>query len=745
MDHVVEMSDVGTTADPIEKHIGTSQLTPTAEPASGRWLPAIREIRKQLDQWYGGRFQRLPHQNQVCALYRSLRKESYVFLFYVFQSDPPSIAHVYRCGLRLLMCCASLSPADFTSPVSSFDPVKSTSYYPTGDIRSDRSATIATAMGCLQDLDADPCRKVDVRVATKLFELAQALGDLGLGEYALNISYFALDILEGLHVAAPNDSRLLLASVLSLRGNIFCDMKRNDEAVRAAERAVTLCREHRDSQVIPVPELAYAMVNYAVLLVSIDMTDESAAISFELNEDEELRPEMKEISALSKLCLSTSRIGADDDMALSMAEEAIELSSESENTASRMVLAGAFLNKSKVLSSTSKIEAAHIFSAKAVNLLREMNTTHPVFSLFLAHALDTCSHQLMEADRNGDSYSTRQEAVSLWQSLSTSAPGPIARPLALSLFELARFRFRGGDKKTLGESLKIAESAVEMFRTVEPLDGPRLADALYLVADRMSELERNLEAAADAEESIHYLREASAEDQKYAPDLTFSLSLASSCLAFTDRANDALEYSKEAVEIQHGRKAAEDTKQYNVRLGQLLCEVVVRAAEMDKKHEASSWREELYSLSRSGDLHEIVNVNSRSGDPGETIHEIGIRLPVSGFKKNINYWIDASTDAPGSINGYTSPPTASRFEPRPDKGKGKANMPLNPSLDPSGDRLEAAEDIFSPEVAAALARQLGTEGFRNTGPLLRNILGSGPGSNSHTRGRNGSPGPSSVS
>ena len=40
------------------------------------------------------------------------------------------------------------------------------------------------------------------------------------------------------------------------------------------------------------------MVNYAVLLVSIDMTDESAAISFELNEDEELRPEMKEISAL---------------------------------------------------------------------------------------------------------------------------------------------------------------------------------------------------------------------------------------------------------------------------------------------------------------------------------------------------------------------------------------------------------------------------------------------------------------
>ena len=738
MGHVVEMSDVGTAADPTEKHIGTSQLKPTAEPASGRWLPAIREIRQQLDQWYEDRSQRLSHQDQVRTLSRSLQKVSYVFLFHVFQSDPPSSVHVHRCGLRLLMCCASLSPADFTSPVGSFDPAKSTSYYPTGDIRSDRSVTIATAMGCLDDLDADLCRKVDVRVAAKLFELAQALSDLGLREYALNTSDFALDILEGLHAVAPNNSRLLLASVLSLRGNIFCDLKRNDEAVGAAGRAVTLCQEYRDSQAIPVPELAYAMVNYAILLVSIGLVDESAAMSFELNEDKELRPEMKEVSALSKLCLSTARIGADDDMALSMAEEVIELSSESENTASKMVLAGAFLNKSKVFSSTFKTEAAHTFSAKAVNLLREMNATHPVFSFFLAHALDTHSHQLMEANRNGDSYTARQDAVELWQRLSTSAPGPIARPLALSLFELARFRYRGSDKKTLGESLKIAESAVEMFRTVEPLDGPRLADALYLVADRMFELDRNLEAAADAEESIHYLREASAEDQKYAPDLICSLSLASSCLAFSHRANDALEYSKEAVEIQRGRKAAEDTKLYNVRLGHLLCEVLARATGMDKQHEACPWIEELRSLSQSGDLRELVNFNMRPGDSGKTVHEIGICLPASGFRKKISYWIDASTDAPGSIHGYTSPPTASIYEPRLDKGKGKANP--GPPFNPSRDRLETAEEIFSPEVAGALARQLGTEGFRNTGPLLRNILGGGPGG---TRGRMGSPGPSS--
>ena len=698
MDHVGEMSDVGTEADSAEKHNGRSQLTPTAEPASGRWLPSIRKIRQQLDRWYEGRFERLSHQDQVCAraLSQSLQKVSYVFLFYIFQSDPPSIVHVRRCGLRLLMCCASLSPADFTWPVNSFDPAKSTSYCLTGDIRSDRSVTVTTAMGCLDDLDSDLYRNVDVRVATKLFELAQALSDLGLGEYALNTSDFALDILEGLHVVAPKNSRLLLASVLSLRGNIFCDLKRNDEAVRAAKRAVTLCKEHRDPQVISVPELAYAMANYAVLLISIGLADESAAILFELNEDEELRPEMKDVSALCKLCLSTVRIGVDDDMALSIAEEAIELSSESENTASKMVLASAFLNKSKALSSTFETEAAHIFSAKSVNLLREMNATHPVLSLFLAHALDTHSHHLMEVTRNGESRSTRQEAVGFWQRLPIPAPGPIARPLAQSLFELARFRYRGSDKKTLDESLKIAESAVEMFRTVEPLDGPRLADALYLVADRMSDLERNLEAATYAEESIHYLREASAEDQTYAPDLVLSLELASSCLAFTERANDALEYSKQAVEVQHGRKATEDTKQYNVRLGHLLCEVLVRAIEVGKLHEADPWVEELRSLSRSGDLHEFVNFDSSSGDPGEAI---GFCIPASGFRKDISYWVDASTDAPGSINGYTSPPTASRYEPRPDTGKGKANSPFNPS----GARVELAEEIFSPGVAAALA------------------------------------------
>ena len=681
MEYVVEVSDVGTTADFAERHIGRSQLTPTAEPASGHWLPAIREIKQQLDQLSEGRFERLSHLDQVRALSQSPQKESHVFLFYISQSDPPSIIHVRRCAVRLLMCCASLSPADFTSPVGYLGPAESTSYYPTGDIRSDRSVAFTTAMDCLDDLDANLYGKVDVRVATKLFELAQALSDLGLGEYALNISGFALDILEGLHIAGPDNSRLLLASVLSLRGNIFCDLKRNDEAKDAADRAVTLCKEHRDSQVTSAPELAYTMVNYAVLLISISLAEESAAVTFELDEDEELPPEMKDVSALCKLCLSTARIGADDDMALSMAEEVIELSSESDNTASVMVLAGAFLNKSKVLSSKFKTDDAHIFSEKAVKLLREMNTTHPVFSLFLAHALDTHSHQLLEANRNGDSYSIRQEAVELWQRLSTSAPGPIARPLALSLFELARFRYGGSDKKTLNESLQIAESAVEMFRTVEPLDGPRLADALYLVADRMFELEHNVEAASYAEESILYFREASAEDQKYASDLMFSLSLASSCLAFTERANDAFEYSKQAVEIQHGRKAVEDTKQFNIRLGRLLCEVLARAAEMDKQHEADPWVKELHSLSRSGVVNEFVDFKSRSGDSGETIHEIGLHLPASGFRKKISYWIDGSIDAPGSMNGYTSPPTA------------------------------MAEEIFSPGVAAAMAGQ------RGTGPL----------------------------
>jgi hypothetical protein len=53
-------------------------------------------------------------------------------------------------------------------------------------------------MDCLDDLEAN-IRGNDTGMASKLSELAQALGNLGLHTHALTISGFASEILESHH------------------------------------------------------------------------------------------------------------------------------------------------------------------------------------------------------------------------------------------------------------------------------------------------------------------------------------------------------------------------------------------------------------------------------------------------------------------------------------------------------------------------------------------------------------------
>jgi len=187
--------------------------------------------------------------------------------------------------------------------------------------------------------------------------------------------------------------------------------------------------------------------------------------------------------------------------------------------------------------------------------------------------------------------------------LKVSAHGVIARPLAWSLFKLANFRHSSPDRNTLHEGLKIAESAVEVFREVVPLDAPGLGDALYLVAARMLELDNNREAATYAEESAQYFREALSKDQKYAVDLIASLSLASSCLACTERANDAFEYANKLLKsYMSERLEVQRMNVHDTRLRKLLVDVVVRAAEIEKQAEALPWYQELQALGGLGGM-----------------------------------------------------------------------------------------------------------------------------------------------
>ena len=538
-----------------------------------QFVPFLRKIKQRLKQATKGKIKRIHHPDQP----------------FISLSIP-------RCAMRLLMSAASLDPSAFASHSGFLGPVECTPYYPTGDPSLHRGISFSMAMECIGYLEAYIHGDDDVGLATKLVALAQALSDLGLHDYALTASGFALDALQRPYATEPNNARLHIASALSLRANILCDLKKNDEANDAAERAMMLFKEHKNSQTAPVPELIPALLNYAVMLNAIDLKDASAAVAFELLiELDESGPEMNDVLALCKLCISTNRIGADDDMAQHMADETIDPTRISLDANSQTLLAGALLAKSKALSSKDQNDAASTISAEAVTLFRYMSLERPVFSLFLAHALDTHAHHLMGANHEGESYSVRQDAVEHWQTLRATAGSAVARPLAKSLFELAKFRQRDADRQTLHEEFGITESAVEMFRETEPLDAPSLGDALYLYANRMLELDKNREAATYAEESVIYFQEAASENPIYTLDLILALSLTSACLACTERGYDAFEYARQAVDVQHVRQGVGDT-QDDGRLHKLLMNTVFRATEMDMPDNAAPWYEELLSL-----------------------------------------------------------------------------------------------------------------------------------------------------
>jgi len=127
-------------------------------------------------------------------------------------------------------------------------------------------------MDYLYDLDACLRRDDGFQIATTLFELAQALSDLGLHEYALNTSEFALDTLSGPYVVMQNHPSSCHFSPVPTAWVL---------------------------KPPPAFDLAYTSLNDAVLLGSIGLEHESATVAFEpLEEVEQPQPDTKISSAL---------------------------------------------------------------------------------------------------------------------------------------------------------------------------------------------------------------------------------------------------------------------------------------------------------------------------------------------------------------------------------------------------------------------------------------------------------------
>jgi tetratricopeptide (TPR) repeat protein len=560
------------------------------------------------------------------------------------------------------MCCASLSPAEFASTEGISQPSAIKPYYPTGDPEQGKNISFTTAMNCCDALKALHSGNDAASVANKYLELSQALSDLGLLHSASTTSGFALETFQSLHTAAPDKFSLSVASVLSLRATISADLKKFEDAVKVADEAVALCQDNGSD---PTSEVAYALLNCAVLLCSVGRKERGAAVALTLvkllGDANDSQFDTIHISSLCRLCISDAHVGVDSALALSTAEELIEASRNSSVVAPQAVLAGALFTKSKVLSAQNQYHLAHVASAEAITLLRAISAERPVFSLILAHALDTHSQQLLSADQIADSYSAAKEAVELWRSLMMAAPAlisPFRRPLGWALVHQAKFRPKSNRRKAIREELDLAQFAVMIFRLVTPLDGAGLATALYIVADRMRELDESRDAAPLAEEAVTRLQELSSEaPDTYSLDLIFSLSLASSCLAGTERANDALKYAKDAVDEQRDREDEGDA-QYDTHLRQLLRDVVLRLTEMGRQEEAQPWFEEMKSLGQTGEISESSLPGQGMGRlnddaSGELTTAYRSRARGRGrddgeIRKKTVYWIDGA-------NGQTSP------------------------------------------------------------------------------------------
>lgn len=528
------------------------QPNPSSVSPFTRWSPTLLQITKSLE---------LLAQSSSLERIDPLGQDT--------EKEPLDLV-LRRNEVRLLMRCASLSPAEFASTEGISQPSALNPYYPTGDPEQGKHIALTTAMNCCDALKVLHSGNDAASVAANYLELSQALSDLGLLHSAFTTSDFALETFNALHTAAPDIFSLSVASVLSVRANILADLKKIEDAVKAADEAVALCQDNGSD---PVPEVVYRLLDCAVLLCSVGRKGRGAAVALTLvellGEANDSRFDAMHISSLCRLCIADAHVEVDSALALSKTEEVIEATRNSLGMGPQSVLAGAHFTKSKVLSAQNQDHLAHVASAEAITLLRVISAQRPVFSLILAHALDTHSQQLLGANQTTDSYSVAKEAVELWRSLMMSAPAlisPFRRPLGWALVHQAKFRHKSNRRKAMREELELAQFAVMLFRLVTPLDVAGLATALYIVADRMRELDESRDAAPFAEEAVTRLQELSSEaPDTYSLDLIFSLSLASSCLAGTERASDALKYARDAVDEQRDREGAEDA-QYDIHL-----------------------------------------------------------------------------------------------------------------------------------------------------------------------------------
>jgi tetratricopeptide (TPR) repeat protein len=345
--------------------------------------------------------------------------------------------------------------------------------------------------------------------------------DLGRHEEALKATQEAIGICRKLAPTRPDALRRDLATILINLGNSFCDLGRQEEALEATQEAVGMCIKLAVARPDAfLPDLAGSLNNLGIRFTCVGRREEA------------LEATQEAVGIYHKLA------AARPDAFLPH-------------------LAGSLNNLGIKLRDLGRREEALKATQEAVLIHRKLATDHPdAFLPDLARSLDNLG--ISFSDRQEEALEATQEGIEIYRKLAAARPDAFFPDLARSLNNLGAASSNLGRRE---EALKATQEAVVIHRKLVAARPDvflqELAGSLNNLGNAFSDMDRREEAREATQEAVeNYRKLVAARPDAFLPDLATSLNNLGNWFSDLDRREEALQATQEAVLIR--RKLAAD-------------------------------------------------------------------------------------------------------------------------------------------------------------------------------------------
>ncbi|MEW6529660.1 MAG: tetratricopeptide repeat protein [Thermodesulfobacteriota bacterium] len=394
------------------------------------------------------------------------------------------------------------------------------------------------------------------------------------------------------------DARNKRAGLLNNLGNRLCDLGRREEALKAADEAVTIRRElARARPDAFLPHLAGSLNNLGIRLSDLGRREEALRAAQESATIHRGLAKARPDAFLPDLAMSLNNLGATlsdlgrHEDALRAAQEAVAIRRElakARPDAFLPDLAMSLNNVGAMLSALGRREDALKAAQKATDIYRERAKSVPdAFLPDLAGSLNNVGNMLSELGRREEALEATEEAVAIRRRLAKARPDAFLPDLARSLSNIGALLSDLGRNE---DSVPYAEEATEIYRELAKVlpDAfvAHLAGSLNNLGLIVSNLGRHKEALRAAGEASEIFRQlAKARPDAFLADLAMSLNNLGGTLSLLGRREEALRAAKEATEIYQGLVKARP-EAFLPDLATSLNNLAASLGELDHREEA---------------------------------------------------------------------------------------------------------------------------------------------------------------